>query len=132
MYPIRIDGDSEKLRVVLNNLLSNAIKFSPNGASIQISLMKNGSKVKMKICDQGPGIHPDESEKIFDPFYQGRTICKGHIKGTGLGLAIAQEYIRAHNGAIEVANKAPVGTCFSVTLPMTKIDNEVDREPILA
>lgn len=114
--PIQINGDAQKLRVVLDNLLSNAIKYSPEGGHIRIVLIRRSGQVVLEVQDAGPGIDPDEHDKVFEPFYQGRAVYRGHIKGTGLGLAITQEYIKAHGGKIAVIDQKH-GACFRVTLP---------------
>ncbi|HZC02975.1 MAG TPA: sensor histidine kinase, partial [Gammaproteobacteria bacterium] len=107
---------AQKLRVVLDNLLSNAIKYSPEGGHIRIVLIRRSGQVVLEVQDAGPGIDPDEHDKVFEPFYQGRAVYRGHIKGTGLGLAIAQEYIKAHGGKIAIIDQKH-GACFRVTLP---------------
>jgi two-component system sensor histidine kinase GlrK len=115
--PAVVCGDRERLRVVLDNLLSNAIKYSPHGGCISVALRPRGGQAVLAVQDQGPGIAPDERDSVFHPFFQGRAVPSGHIKGTGLGLAIAREFVKAHEGSIEVAN-ADSGARLQVTLPL--------------
>lgn len=114
---VTVAGDREQLRIVLDNLMSNAIKYSPPGGRVQIRLMRQEGHAVIEIHDEGPGISPEDKDRIFEPFYQGSARYDGHVKGTGLGLAIAHEYVRAHLGSIEVAD-APSGACLRVRLPL--------------
>jgi two-component system sensor histidine kinase GlrK len=106
--------------VVLDNVLSNAIKYSPEGGEIRIVLQSRGEKAVLEVQDQGPGIAPDERDKVFHPFYQGRAEPSGNLKGTGLGLAIAQEFVKAHQGSIEAVDvdAADSGARLRVILPL--------------
>jgi two-component system sensor histidine kinase GlrK len=113
---VTILGDAEKLRVIFDNLLSNAVKYAPLQGKVTVILRSNDGHAVVDVYDDGPGIDADERERIFEAFYQGRAIAKGHIKGSGLGLSIAHEYVRAHHGAIE-AMGAERGAHFRVTLP---------------
>ncbi len=117
LEPIGVSGDRERLRVVLDNLLSNAVKYSPQGGCISLALGASAGRAVLEVQDQGPGIAPDEREKVFHPFFQGRAVPSGHIKGTGLGLAIVQEFVQAHEGSIEVV-AADSGARLRVTLPL--------------
>lgn len=102
---VRVKGDREKLRVILDNLLSNAVKYSPREGVIDIVVKSQGKDVTVDVSDCGPGINEWEKEKIFEAFYQGEIVAQGHIKGTGLGLSITKDYVVAHGGEIEVGNK---------------------------
>ena len=113
-----IEGDEDKLRVIMDNLLSNAIKFSPVGGAIDFVLRRDAEHIIVEVADQGPGIATDEREKIFDAFYQGRTAAASYVKGTGIGLSIAREYALAHRGRIDILDTA-AGAHFRVTLPIT-------------
>ena len=108
--------DEEKLRVVIDNLVSNAIKFSPEGDTVRVVVMPGESEVSIEVSDQGPGVAPDDRDKVFDWFFQGARLSHGRIKGSGLGLAIARELVVAHGGTIEVGD-GPGGR-FRVVLPL--------------
>lgn len=118
MEPIVIPGDKEKLRVVLDNLLSNAVKFSPKKGTVGIFIRQKGADVAIDFIDQGPGIQPDETERVFEAFYQGSAIAEGHVKGTGLGLSIVRDYVEAHGGTVSVTNNGKHGAHVSLRLPM--------------
>ena len=111
-----VEGDDEKLRVIVDNLLSNAIKYSPAGGKISITLRENQSQAILDVFDSGPGIRADEGSKIFETFYQGIPPADGHIKGSGLGLSIAREHVLAHRGLIKPLFDS-LGAHLQVILP---------------
>ena len=112
---ISFQGDAEKLRVVIDNLLSNAIKYSPVGGNIILRLGWNTEHAVIEVIDSGPGIAPEDRDRIFDPFYRGKHAATDAVKGTGLGLAIARDYVEMHQGTVEVI--AAVGAHLRVILP---------------
>lgn len=112
-------ADFEKLRVILDNLVSNAIKFSPAGGTITVTARARGACLELEVADEGPGVAPQERERIFDPFYQGAAVARGRVKGTGIGLSIVREYVAAHGGTVEVVDDGNrSGACFRVRLPL--------------
>ena len=115
---VLIRADQEKLRAVVTNLVSNAIKYSPDGGIISLALRREGDTVAFDIGDAGPGIPPEDRERIFDWFYQGERVHHGRVQGSGLGLAIAKEFVVAHGGCVEVVDYHESGAHFRVTLPV--------------
>lgn len=113
---IAVLGNAEKLRVVFDNLLSNAVKYAPLQGKVTVILRSNDGHAVIDVRDNGPGIDADERERIFEAFYQGRALAKGHIKGSGLGLSIAHEYVRMHAGTIQALD-VDRGGQLRVTLP---------------
>jgi two-component system sensor histidine kinase GlrK len=118
LQAVVIQGDREKLRILVDNLVSNAIKYSPDDGHLSISLEKDRGKAVLRVSDQGPGIPLDEQERVFDAFYQGAPADKGAVRGTGLGLSIAREYAQAHGGAVSVVKSTRQGACLQVELPL--------------
>lgn len=116
---ITVEGDRDKLAAILGNLISNAVKFSPRGGRIHVVATELADTVRLEVKDEGPGIPPAEHEKVFEPFFQGRTPHDGPMKGTGLGLAIVREFVLAHRGTISIAPEG-VGTRFVVEIPRTQ------------
>ncbi len=111
-------ADSFRLAQTLENLVSNAIKFTPKGGTVKITAGFNGDFFWIKVCDTGPGIAPDEQEKIFEPFYRGNQ--NNRIKqGMGLGLSIARDLILAHGGEILLESKLGEGSAFTMRIPIT-------------
>ncbi|WP_372809823.1 ATP-binding protein [Litorivivens sp.] len=123
----RIAADSEKLDAIIDNLVSNAVKFSPDNGVIRISESVQNGRLQLDVIDAGPGIHPSEAEKIFQPFYQSSTPYSGHLKGTGLGLAIARLYARMHRGDLNVI-ECKAGAHMQLTLPLA-IERENGVQP---
>jgi PAS domain S-box-containing protein len=109
--------DRIKAEQILLNLLSNAVKFTPAGGCISVTTAADGPWATVAVHDTGPGIPPDKSEAIFEPFVQlGRSLASGH-QGTGLGLAISRDLAREMGGDIEVATTPGAGATFTVKLP---------------
>jgi len=92
----------------------------------------------LDVSDHGPGIAPDERERVFDSFYSGKAPVDGKVKGSGLGLAIAREYAIAQSGRIEVLDRTDGerGVRFRVWLPLSLGARtpltEVPRSPVSA
>jgi two-component system, OmpR family, sensor histidine kinase BaeS len=110
-------ADQTRLAQVVGNLASNAIKYTPSGGSITVSAGQADSQVWFRIKDSGPGIAPDEQEKIFEPFYRGDT-GRRIKQGMGLGLSIARDLVAAHRGRIELESQPGAGSQFTVWLPI--------------
>lgn len=115
--PAALTADPEKLRVVLDNLVSNAVKYSPQGGTISLAVRAQRDRVVIEVDDAGPGIAAEDSERVFDWFFQGKLGHQGRIKSSGLGLAIAREFVLAHRGSIEVVAARAPGAHFRVSLP---------------
>jgi two-component system, NtrC family, sensor histidine kinase GlrK len=111
-------ADRGKVRLILDNLLSNAIKFTPRGGTISIHARAEREQLVLDVMDSGPGIPPDERNRIFEAFYQGKTPQGGHVKGTGIGLSVVTEFVNAHGGSIEILEAKAGGAHFRVRLPM--------------
>jgi two-component system sensor histidine kinase GlrK len=113
-----LSADFEKLRIILDNLLSNAIKFSPAGGVVNVTARASASHVEFEVADQGPGIAPEDRDRMFDPFAQGRHAADGLVRGTGIGLSVVKEFTHAHGGHVEVIDDATRrGARLRVRLP---------------
>lgn len=104
--------DTIQLTQVIFNLVLNAIYFSPKNGLIKLKLTQTPTKIILKISDQGPGIEPENIEKIFQPFFT----TKGVGNGSGLGLSVVHGIIKGHRGTIEYKSNNP-GTIFTITFP---------------
>jgi len=113
-----VSGDEEKVTVIVDNLLSNAVKFSPYGGGIRVRLSRDEGWAVLDVIDSGPGIEPEERDKVFEPFYQGRIAPEGYVKGTGIGLSVVAEYVRLHNGTIQIIDGPDGGAHFRVSVPL--------------
>ena len=111
-------ADPNQIRRVITNLIDNAIKYSPKGGPLTITAVRQGSMVEVSVVDAGPGVAPEERERIFDRFAQAEA---GGIRprGFGLGLSYCKLAIEAHNGRIWVEpGPEGVGSRFVFTLPV--------------
>ncbi len=122
LQAVTLCAEREQLRTLLDNLLSNAIKYSPPGGRVELRLWAAEGQACVEVHDQGPGIEPDQQQRVFEPFYQGPQPARSHVKGTGLGLAIAQRYARLHGGDILVED-ADTGARLRVCLPLPNDDS---------
>ncbi|HAA33498.1 MAG TPA: hypothetical protein DCE56_44475 [Cyanobacteria bacterium UBA8553] len=118
--------DEKLLGHIVTNLLSNAIKYSPQGGIVQFDLVCNPSSVIFRIQDAGIGIPEADLEKLFESF--GRASNVGTIQGTGLGLAIVKRCVDMHGGQIAVESTLGVGTTFTVTLPLNRLQEGMKDE----
>lgn len=105
--PLTAEVDGELLGNALDNLLSNAIRFSPAGASIGISVRREGPMLCIDVADAGPGVPEDERERIFEPFFRGRVQPAHGLPGTGIGLSLVAETLRAHGGQVRLLPPDP-------------------------
>src|SRR5262245_35116261 len=93
--------DPDKVHQVLTNLLANAIKFSPPGSEVAVTASPDaGGLMRLAVADTGPGIAPDERERVFDKFYQVGRVDGARPPGSGLGLTIARHLVGLHGGRI--------------------------------
>jgi two-component system sensor histidine kinase KdpD len=105
---------------VLTNLIENAVAYTPTGSPIEISVLEADNSVKISVADQGPGIPPNQLERIFDKFYRvvGTELRGTQHPGSGLGLAVCRGLVEAHGGRIWAENRAGGGAVFHLTLPV--------------
>ncbi|MEW6486377.1 MAG: ATP-binding protein [Thermodesulfobacteriota bacterium] len=114
--PVRVRGDRERVRVILDNLLSNAVKFTPRGGTVGIRVSRDGKEAVIDVGDTGPGIPAGERERIFEPFFQGAARGDGAVMGSGLGLSIVAEYAGALGGRAEAMAHGGPGALLRVRL----------------
>ena len=99
-----VDGDERRLRQVVFNLLSNAVKFTPAGGSIAVASAHVDGEVQVSVADTGPGIAPEDQERIFEEFQQ-TDVGVAQREGTGLGLALSKRLVELHGGRIWVESE---------------------------
>ncbi|MCG7404134.1 ATP-binding protein [Caballeronia zhejiangensis] len=100
--PFTIMGDTHALAVLVNNLLDNAIRHSPHGGRVDVTLRRQADGIALTVLDSGPGIPPDEIDRVCDRFYR----CVGTSgHGSGLGLAIALRVAQRHHATLDVRNR---------------------------
>ncbi|MDO4442807.1 MAG: sensor histidine kinase KdpD [Slackia sp.] len=119
--PLLAEMDAALMVQVLVNLIGNAVNYTPAGSTIAVSVHKHGSRVRVDVADDGPGIPDAEKGRIFDMFYNGSRERGDHRRGMGLGLALCKSIVEAHGGGIGVRDAHPHGCVFWFTLPATDI-----------
>jgi len=108
--------DFVQMARAVENLLANALIYSPQDTPVRMGASVDEGAFRIWVEDQGPGIRPDEREKIFEKFYRGASSSRS-ASGTGLGLAVAREIVRFHGGRIWVEDVLPHGAQFVISLP---------------
>lgn len=122
--PLSVQAHQQFLRQVLTNLISNAIKYTPDEQLIFIAArpINDPARTEPEICirvkDFGPGIPPQETERIFEQFTRLQRDTLGQVRGTGLGLSISKQLVEKMGGRIwvESAGLPGMGSCFNFTL----------------
>jgi signal transduction histidine kinase/tetratricopeptide (TPR) repeat protein len=142
-YQLSLDGRA--IQQALINLLDNAIKHSPNGQTVSVVLEgpsdpghsdhasritnlsseallakeDHASAVRISVRDNGPGIPPEEHEKIFERFYRLGSELRRETTGVGIGLSIVKHIVEAHGGRVVVQSAPGQGSRFTIELPFT-------------
>ena len=111
-----VEGDERRLRQVIFNLLSNAVKFTPEGGIIVVASAQVDGEVQVSVTDTGPGIAPEDKDRIFEEFQQ-TEVGLQQREGTGLGLALSKSFVELHGGRIWVESEPGHGSRFVFTLP---------------
>jgi signal transduction histidine kinase len=118
----RLFVDPRALRQSLLNLLTNAIKFSAEGGPIDIGgRIDDRGGVSILVSDRGPGIKDEDIGRIFEPFWQAEAYRRQERDGLGLGLAITKRLVEAHDGEVQVENRADGGTTFALRFPQARV-----------
>jgi signal transduction histidine kinase/DNA-binding response OmpR family regulator len=119
-----MDYDREKMNKVVYNLFSNALKFTPIGGSVSLSFKQGTDGVTIAVADTGKGIPDSDKPNIFKRFYQSSSNDSSQT-GSGIGLHIASDYVQLHNGNITVSDNKPMGSIFTITLPVSQREPEL-------
>ncbi|GGT95005.1 sensor histidine kinase [Streptomyces coeruleorubidus] len=114
---LKVRLDPQRVRQVLDNLLANAAVHTPPGTPVSVDVTVASHTALVRIADAGPGIPPEDQERVFDRFYRVDKARSRDRGGSGLGLAVAHSLVRAHGGRIELDSE-PGATVFTVRLPL--------------
>jgi signal transduction histidine kinase len=110
---VLVEADALRIRQVVWNLLGNALKFTPRGGAIYLAIEADDRNVRVHVEDSGPGIAPEDQERIFEPYVQGTAAPEG----SGIGLALCRRLVRAHGGRLVVSSQPGNGSTFTFELP---------------
>ena len=108
----KIHGAPSELHSVCVNLLSNALRYSPEGASIQASVVKHGKNVRLQVKDNGVGIAPEHLDRLTERFYRVDLAGAAARGGTGLGLAIVKHALLRHESSLQIESTLGQGSKF--------------------
>jgi two-component system, sporulation sensor kinase E len=111
--PVLLKGDEEKLKEAIQSMLNNAIEAMTGYVkTLHVRTQQTSHTYHIQIQDTGCGIRPEDSVKVFEPFFSTKK------KGSGMGLTNAQNIISAHGGKITFESRSGLGTTFNVFLPL--------------
>ena len=118
--PVEISGNPLLLAELLNNLVDNALRYTPRGGHITVRVQRVGDEAVLEVEDSGPGIPPEERERVFDRFYR---VLGTASDGSGLGLAIVREIAQKHQATVRVSDHPNMhsdlpGTRIRVVFPL--------------
>ena len=129
VLPVVVYADEKRLRQVLINLLSNAIKFTQEG-SVQFVIHYRSPVAEFEVIDTGPGIQPDDLERIFAPFERGALGVAQPHTGTGLGLTISKLLAGVMGGDIRVSSLVGEGATFRVKMLLSEVTHPTRIAPV--
>lgn len=140
-----VDGDEPRLRQVFANLVNNAITHTPAGTPVRVTIGRGtlgqgpdgqdgGPAVVVDVADDGPGMSPDQAQRVFERFYRADAARNRSSGGTGLGLAIVAGLVSAHGGTVGLRTAPGQGADFEVKLPLSPDalvteDADADEDP---
>lgn len=111
---VLVEGEARSVTRVVRNLLENAVRFSPDQSEIRIETDVRGGSVQVRVIDHGPGVPPDDAERIFEPFE--RLARDEAHQGAGLGLSIARSLARSLGGDVSMQPSGGDGAVFVIEL----------------
>ncbi len=128
-----VSHDADQLEKVVTNLLANAFKFTPDGGDVTVQAepvrVDNGAFVQIIVADSGIGIAPEQTDRVFERFYQGKTVRMDRQPGTGVGLSLVKEIVELHKGTIRIDGQPGTGARFVVLLPAAASDPAASSLP---
>ena len=117
---LHVRADAMRFKQMLMNLAGNAIKFTPEGGRIELAARQVDDQVRVEVRDNGPGIPPEQQQRIFEAFFRLRETGSA-TEGTGLGLAITARLVELHGGKLGIESQPGEGACFYFSLPLIAI-----------
>ena len=128
--PSVVAASPEDLAAILDNLTENALNYSPAGTAITLTWTSDGETVRLAVLDEGPGIDPEESDRLFQRFYRG-SASHGGTSGTGLGLAVVEALAARWHGDVTLRNRPEGGAraevAFAAVRALPLADSPLDE-----
>ncbi len=115
-------ADGHRLTQILFNLLSNAVNFAPTGTTVELKAQRSAGHISFAVTDRGPGIAPDNIDRIFERFEADPAGARH--SGAGLGLSIVKSFVELHDGRIHIDSTPGVATTVICTFPLTQPGDE--------
>ena len=125
--PASILARPEDFDRMLGNLVGNAVKYTPAGGSVELSLQRTDSTVRILVTDTGIGIPEEALPRIFDDFFRARNAKDQAIEGTGLGLALVKRIVELYRGELRVDSTVGKGSTFTISFPAYSVS---PNEPV--
>ena len=105
---------------ILSNLVENGLRHTPPGTSVELSVRRNENLLEFEVADRGPGVAPEERDRIFEPFYRPSS-SQPDVGRAGLGLSIARRLAEVQGGSLECLPREGGGSCFRLRLPAAEL-----------
>jgi two-component system phosphate regulon sensor histidine kinase PhoR len=116
--PSQVDGDEVHLLNVLHNLLDNALKYNERQPAIAVETATTGTRLRIRVRDNGVGLPPGEAKRVFEPYYRVPHGDVHDVKGFGLGLSYVKHIVVAHGGTVRATSEPGQGAVFEIELPL--------------
>lgn len=114
--------DARAMELAVINLLDNALKYAKDGGRVDVVVERAGRWVTLRVSDRGPGIDPEEQDRIFERFVRGRHAGETRARGSGIGLALVKHIAESHGGRVRVTSPAAEdgkGSAFEISVPVS-------------
>jgi signal transduction histidine kinase len=117
--PVVVEGDADRLRVMVGHLIANAVKYSPAGAPILVTVASGHAEARIVVKDNGVGLGPSDLTVMFQKYGQAQTAKVTGAQGVGLGLYVTRLLAEAHGGRVSAESVGPgLGSTFQLSLPV--------------
>jgi len=117
--PVTVEGDADRLRVMVGHLIANAVKYSPAGAPIVVTVASGHAEARIVVKDSGVGLGPADLTVMFEKYGQAQTAKTTGAQGIGLGLYVTRLLAEAHGGRVSAESLGPgMGSTFQLSLPV--------------
>jgi CheY-like chemotaxis protein len=118
--PVIVVGDRDRITQVVSNLLNNAVKYTPRKGRIGLTVRESDDSAELVVTDNGIGIEPEMTARIFEMFLQLPNAADGSRSGLGIGLTLVKSIVDMHGGTVSVESGPEKGSRFVVRLPLSQ------------